>query len=81
MCALICVCARNYLGTALPLFPGAAIGLQTEDPLLELHQLTPQGVLLSEDAGDHSLGLISGQVRLKARVQSVLIYFSCYSCR
>lgn len=59
MCVLIGACVRNYI-TTLPLFPVAAFCLQAEDLLLELHQLTPQGVLLSQDAGDHGLGFISG---------------------
>lgn len=66
MCVLICARVRNYI-TTLPLFSGAAFGLEAEDSLLELHQLTPQSVLLSQEAGDHGLGLVSGQVRLKAR--------------
>lgn len=61
----MCVCVRNYI-RALALLSGAAFGLRAEDPLLELHQLAPQGVLLSQDAGNHGLGLISGQVRLEA---------------
>lgn len=66
MCVLICAGVTNYI-TTLPLLSGAASGLQAEDSLLEFHQLTPQGVLLSQDVGDHGLGLVSGQVRLEAR--------------
>ena len=63
----LCVCVRIYI-TTRQLFYGAVFGLQAEDSLLDLHQLTPQGVLLSQDAGDHGLGLISGQVCLEAKV-------------
>lgn len=66
---LIRACGGNYIRT-LPLFPGAAFGLRAEDLLLDLHQLTPQGVLLRQDAGDHGLGFISGQVRLKGCKQA-----------
>lgn len=62
MCALI----LNYI-TTLPAFPGSGFILQAEESLLQLHQLTPQGVFLSQDSGDHGLGFISGQVRLKGR--------------
>lgn len=44
---------------------GASSALQAEEPLLELHQLGPQGVLLGQDARYHRLGFVSGQVRLK----------------
>lgn len=73
MGVLMCACVRNYI-TTLPLSSGAAFGLQAEDLLLELHQLTPQGVLLSQHAGDHGLGLISGQVCLGTGI--VQIYFT-----
>lgn len=66
---LIRTCGGYYIRTLLP---GAAFGLQAEDLLLDLHQLTPQGVLLCQDAGDHGLGFISGQVRLKGRRQAPL---------
>lgn len=55
MCALI----LNYI-TTLPAFPGSGFSLQAEESLLQLHQLTPQGVFLSQDSGDHGLGFISG---------------------
>lgn len=70
---LIFACVRNYI-RALLVFSGAVFGLQTEDPLLELHQLTPQSVLLSQDAGDHGLGLVSGQVRLEAHFRLYLFH-------
>ena len=64
MCVvLICVCMRNDL-RALLLLSGS------EAPLLELHQLAPQGVLLSQDASNHGLGLVSGLVRLETREHS-----------
>lgn len=68
-CVLITVrvCVTIYV-TSRQLFYGAVFGLQAEDSLLDFHQLTPQGVLLSQDAGDHCLGLISGQVCLEAKV-------------
>lgn len=65
MSVLICAYVRPYITTLL-LLSVAAIGLQAEDLLLELHKLTPQGVLLSQGVGDHGLGLVSGQVRLQA---------------
>lgn len=49
------------------MFAGAALGLHAADLLLELDQLRAQGVLLSQDTGNHGLGLVSGQVRLEAR--------------
>ena len=61
MCLLY---VKPYITTLL-LLRVTVFGLQAEDLLLELHQLTPQGVLLSQGAGDHGLGLISGQIRLQ----------------
>lgn len=57
-------CASIYIGSLSPLLQRAA-DLQAEDLLLDLHQLTPQSVFLSQDAGNHGLGLISGQVCLE----------------
>lgn len=47
--------------------------LEAEEALLQLHQLTPQGVLLCQDSGDHGLGLVSGQVRLETRTSHVIL--------
>lgn len=57
---------KNYIRTLQFQLPGAVCGLWAEDPPLELHQLAPQGVLLSQGVGNHGLGLISRQVRLQA---------------
>lgn len=58
---------------ALLLDSTTSLGLKGEDGLLELHQLAPQGVLLSQDAGDYSLGLVSGQVSLQAWMEFIFI--------
>lgn len=64
LCACVCVCVWNYT-TALLLIPRAAFGLQAEELFLEFHQLRPQGVLLSQDMGDHGLSFISWYICLK----------------
>lgn len=48
-------------------FRGAALGVKAENLFLELHQLAPQGVLFSQDAGDHGLGFIPGLIRLEVQ--------------
>lgn len=76
---LVLVYASNYI-RALSLLLERSLGLQAEDLLLELHQLTPQGVFLSQDAGNHGLGLISGQVRLEAWEESTITQIHTYIC-
>lgn len=65
-------CVLIYIRT-LPLFPGSGGGirLQAAESLLQLHQLTPQGVFLSQDSGDHGLGFISGEVRLNGQTRDM----------
>ena len=58
----VCVCVC-YLRVVQLLASGAPCG-EAEHPLLELHQLAAQGVLLPQAPGDLGLGLVSGQVGL-----------------
>lgn len=63
---LIGYCIKIYI-SALSALPGVVHGFQAEEFLLELHQLRPEDVLLGQDACDHGLGLVSGQICLGAQ--------------
>ena len=60
MCVSLCVCYLRVLQVSSPGAPGR----EAEHPLLELHQLAAQGVLLPQAPGYLGLGLISRQVGL-----------------
>lgn len=57
--------------TARPWLSGGSVGLQAEESLLQLNQLTPQRVFLRQHSGDHGLGFVSGEVRLNRSTQDI----------
>lgn len=65
-CVNVVICVLKTYIRFLQAGSGAALCLKREDGVLQLHQLTPQCVLLSQDAGDHGLGIVSGLEGLHA---------------